>query len=566
MKGILNVSQEQLKNLKVEAKFSYVFRKILTFVAIAVGILIITLIISLRGLMSMQKVYETGNIQGEIRIDIQALSKAFLWAMASPDEAIRQEQLGKAMEKFDEFDANLSKFAKVYSNSDNLNKVSADLKTVEQNGVKLGELFNSGSSSEEVFYFFNDTLYPSIDVVVKDLKAVSTETGATAKSVYTVNLIIIQVMIVMSVLIVALIFIFIVGARKALANSILEPVKEISEAADSMAKGRMDIVINYKSGDELGKLASDLDYSTTVIERVVNDISQSLDRVASGDFSMSTEHPELYVEDFAPIKQSVDRIVDQLSATIRNVKDAASRVAEGSSNLAHGAQDLAEGATDQAAAVEELTASVENVNNQTKDMANSAAKGVELAGQVRREAEVSAARMRDVTSAMERITDASRQIEQVTNAIEGIAKQTQLLALNASIEAARAGEMGKGFAVVATEIGSLANESSEAVKSTHELITGTLQEIENGNRVVDSTTDALNKVQESVNNIAQIVQESGDLAKSQAQNMDEISKGIEQIAIVVQNNTATAQESSAVSTELSTQSEELNDLMGQFIV
>ena len=566
MKGLLTISEDRIKSLKVEDKFKAVFKKILSFFGIAVAVLVFTIAISLTSISAMQKNYKIGNVQGEIRIDIQALSKAFLWAMAAPDPAIKEEQLGKAMDKFAEFDANLKTFSTLYSNQANLDKVSADLKTVQANGVTLGEMFNNGSTEEETFYFFNDTLYPSIDAVVKDLKAVSTETGASAASVYKTSMVVVMVMVCVSALIVVCILIFIVNARRVFSNAILEPVKEISEAADSMAKGKMNIAISYNADDELGRLAKDLDNSTTVIENVVNDISETLDRVASGDFSRSTDKPELYVEDFAPIKEAVDRIVSQLSGTIREVKSASAKVASDASNLASGAQDLAEGATDQAAAVEELTASVESVNNQTKDMAASAEKGVDLAKQVRSEAEVSTEKMQEVTSAMERITEASHQIEQVTNAIEGIAKQTQLLALNASIEAARAGEMGKGFAVVADEISSLANESSEAVKNTHELIAGTIKEIENGNRVVEMTTEALGRVQESVNSIAEIVQESGELARSQAQNMDEISKGIEQIAVVVQNNTATAQESSAVSTELSTQSEELNNLVSQFVV
>ncbi len=62
---------------------------------------------------------------------------------------------------------------------------------------------------------------------------------------------------------------------------------------------------------------------------------------------------------------------------------------------------------------------------------------------------------------MQDVTTASHQIMDIISLIDGIAFQTNILALNA---AARAGELGRGFAVVAADVRSLAARSASAAK------------------------------------------------------------------------------------------------------
>jgi methyl-accepting chemotaxis protein len=74
--------------------------------------------------------------------------------------------------------------------------------------------------------------------------------------------------------------------------------------------------------------------------------------------------------------------------------------------------------------------------------------------------------MKELEEVVKLVNESTSDITNVMDVIEEMAAQTNLLSLNASIEAARAGEAGRGFAIVASEIGRLAEESSN---STHEV-------------------------------------------------------------------------------------------------
>ena len=559
-------SKGAFKKLPVADKFKKVFGNFRTNLIMIFAAIVLIDFLALFNLYNIYNVYyEQNTQQGEIRITIQALAKYYLWALSAYDAEDRSAQYAGVEEKLQELNDGLDTLSKVYKGD--LTSVYQHIKDIDTADDKLEEMARSGEySNEEIYDFYVANINEAIKVVVKDFKEIGINAKAQAKSAYTLAIITVLIMTVISLLIVVNAILYMIKARGALIDSILGPIQEISKAADDMAKGKLEVKVHTDSEDELGKLADDITYSTDVIEDIVKDIDETLKRMSGGDFSAGSRNEKIYIGDYAAIRNALNDISENLSSTLMEVRNSSQQVSQGAINMSQGANDLAEGSTDQAAAVEELTASVNSVTEQTKQLAEVAEKSKTMATAVRDNAETSARKMHLVTDAMTRITEASAEIEQVTNSIEAIAKQTSLLALNASIEAARAGETGKGFAVVADQIGKLADQSSEAAKNTHQLIADTMDEISNGNSVVAETTEALDAMQHSVEEITEMIIQTGDLAEQQAQSMDEIDKGIDMISNVVQSNSATAEESSAVSQELSEQSESLSSLIGQFTI
>ena len=557
--------KDSFKKMSVSQKLKTIFQK---FTVNMIIIFVVIMLIDISAIFNMSRLYrvsyEQNTQQGEIRITIQALAKYYLSAMNAYDPADRADQIDGVNEKIDELYEGLDALGKVYDGD--LNTARAHIADIEKSDDKLFAMFDEGAASEDIYDYYTANTNAAIKVVVQDFKAIGISAKEHAASTYTRGIVVISIMTAISILYMLYAIRYLTGARKAMTKIILDPIDAISQGANDMAQGKLEIEILTDSEDELGKLASDINKSTGVIENIVKDINETLERMSGGDFTSGSRNEDLYIGDYEAIKYALNNISENLSSTLLEVKNSSTQVSQGASNMSQGASDLAEGATDQAAAVEELTASVNSVTEQTRQLADVAEKSKNKASSVRDNAETSARKMHLVTDAMTRITEASAEIEQVTNSIEAIAKQTSLLALNASIEAARAGETGKGFAVVADQIGKLADQSSEAAKDTHQLIADTMDEINNGNAVVAETTEALDAMQHSVEEITDMIIETGDLAEQQAQSMEEIDKGIEMISNVVQNNSATAEESSAVSVELTEQSESLNNLISQFTI
>ena len=172
--------------------------------------------------------------------------------------------------------------------------------------------------------------------------------------------------------------------------------------------------------------------------------------------------------------------------------------------------------------------------------------------------------MQEMLKSMEGINEASENISKIIRVIHEIAHQTNILALNAAIESARAGKYGQGFAVVADEVRNLAARSAAAAKDTEALIQSSINQVQDGMAIAESTAQSLYGIVDGAKQVANLINEIAEASRDQAAGIAQINKGIEQVSHVVQSNSATAEESAAISEEMHAQAEMLKSLVDSF--
>jgi methyl-accepting chemotaxis protein len=207
--------------------------------------------------------------------------------------------------------------------------------------------------------------------------------------------------------------------------------------------------------------------------------------------------------------------------------------------------------------MQELTATVQqNTTNATNanDLASNSAMIAEESGDV----------IKQVVEKMSIINKSTTEISDIVGVIDSIAFQTNLLALNAAVEAARAGEQGKGFAVVASEVRALAQRSSSAAKDIKNLISTSVNQITEGNKLANESGLTIKKLVDSVQQVSTIMKEIAAASKEQYIGIQEVGRAINQLDDVTQQNAALVEEASATTENMSSEASNLRDKVSQF--
>lgn len=558
-------------DLGIREQLMQAFKRVIGFITFAAIVAIIALVFMSSRYEHALQYY--GFSQGDIGKSMAAFSEARSSLRAAIGYEDQQE-IDALLEVYEQKKEAFAKYmvdveASIVTDAgqeayDNIQNALEDYWTLSDDIIEEGAVTDSALSMDAQVRAFKELspVYDEVYNALLDLMEVNVTKGDETHN--QMNILKILIVLVMIGFVASAVAMAMRIAIK-IANGIQKPLEALSQRMESFSHGDLDSPFpDVERKDEIYYTLQASKNMADNLKTIITEVGELLDEMANGNFNVHTKIEERYEGQFYALLGGLRKLNRQLDGTIRNIREASGQVMAGSGQLAESAQDLAEGATDQAAAIQQLTATVENVTSISEDSAESATEAAKRTKSSAEDAMKGRESMNELTAAMERIMQTSKEIENIIVTIEDIASQTNLLSLNASIEAARAGEAGKGFAVVADQIGKLANDSAGSAVMTKELIGKSLEEINIGNQIAETTREAIGDILASMEEFAETASTIAGSSTEQANMLKEIEHGIEQISTVVESNSAASEETSAVSEELSAQATSLNEMVDFF--
>jgi len=322
------------------------------------------------------------------------------------------------------------------------------------------------------------------------------------------------------------------------ARSISAPIKRITAAMAELAAGRRDVAIpSLGQNDEIGEMAAALARFQDGLIRGESAEAETLS-AAQSELRRAAQRAELTKSFEADIGSALDLVgatMTTVHQTATALRDAAAEAGQTSHEATEATRVVAQNISTAASAADEINTSTREISRQVAHGTTVSRGAVEA--------------VRSTTGIIGDLSTAAGRIGDVAKAIDGIAKQTNMLAMNATIEAARAGEAGKGFAVVANEVKSLANQTRKATEEIGALIAAVQSATKRAVESVDQVSEAIAEVDGVVSTVSTVAEEQAAITQEMVRGI----QAVESANGIVATRSDANRQSASVTGDLSRQ-------------